>query len=443
MEREARRIEAERVRLLSDALELAGIESESAREPLAALPELHAPNNTRGELALRAIRAEIATALRLSERTVDRQLSQAYTLSRSYPSVLSALAVGALSPRHASVIVDAGSVIGARPDATSLVNRGEYTAAAIAAAADRTPAGLSAHAKRLAERYADVPLDERHADARRQRRVWVEDREDGMADLCAHLPATEAYAIKHRLTHAARSIAEQEQPRSRNEIEADIFADLLLTRTLSDDGASASPRDTSGTGTRSFGPQAAGDGSPNTASPGAVGRATSNSGMRALVHVIVPQATISDSLRAEARESNELPELVGYGPIDHASARRLLGHAPAWNLVRTSAEAGAILSIDRYRPSEQMRRLLRARDEHCRFPGCRVPVDRCDIDHTVDAAHGGETTTANLAHLCRGHHTLKHQTGWRVKQRAPGVLTWTSPSGRRYTDRPESQVRFS
>ncbi|MHA3724616.1 hypothetical protein ACXR2T_12135, partial [Leucobacter sp. HY1910] len=42
-------------------------------------------------------------------------------------------------------------------------------------------------AKRLAEEYAEVSLDERHAAARKRRRIEVVDREDGMAELYAYL----------------------------------------------------------------------------------------------------------------------------------------------------------------------------------------------------------------------------------------------------------------
>ncbi|WP_292874095.1 HNH endonuclease signature motif containing protein, partial [Microbacterium sp.] len=83
------------------------------------------------------------------------------------------------------------------------------------------------------------------------------------------------------------------------------------------------------------------------------------------------------------------------------------------------------------------------RDKHCRFPGCRQPTWRCDIDHTKDAAHGGETRICNLAHLCRRHHILKHHTAWRVRQLADGVLEWTSPTGRIYRDIPTPPVTFT
>ena len=50
----------------------------------------------------------------------------------------------------------------------------------------------------------------------------------------------------------------------------------------------------------------------------------------------------------------------------------------------------------------------------------------------------GETDHTNLAHLCRGHHTLKGNTAWTVTQAndGSGVLTWTTPTGRTYRTHP-------
>ena len=78
----------------------------------------------------------------------------------------------------------------------------------------------------------------------------------------------------------------------------------------------------------------------------------------------------------------------------------------------------------------------------CGRPGCRRRPSKSDIDHTVDRALGGETVDDNLAHLCRRHHTLKHATAWRVRQLGDGVLEWTSPTQRRYVDKPLSAVQF-
>ena len=134
--------------------------------------------------------------------------------------------------------------------------------------------------------------------------------------------------------------------------------------------------------------------------------------------------------------------LAGYGPVHPDTVRRLAAHAPGWDRVLTDAFTGTVLAVERYRPSAQLRRFLGARDETCRFPGCRRPAHRCDIDHTIDAVIGGATEVGNLAHFCRRHHTLKHQTAWVVRQIGGGVVEWRGPTGRTYRDRPPSTVRF-
>lgn len=37
---------------------------------------------------------------------------------------------------------------------------------------------------------------------------------------------------------------------------------------------------------------------------------------------------------------------------------------------------------------------------------------------------------------------LKHNTAWTVEQHERGVLVWTSPLGRVYTDKPPPTLRF-
>jgi hypothetical protein len=90
-----------------------------------------------------------------------------------------------------------------------------------------------------------------------------------------------------------------------------------------------------------------------------------------------------------------------------------------------------VLSVgqEQYTVPAAMRRVLRLRDETCRFPGCNRPAARSDLDHTQAWADGGHTALDNLAHLCAPHHRLKHQTLWDVRQEPGGVLAWTSPAG--------------
>ncbi len=385
---------------------------------VAVLAEAHAwarsvaasrPNATSrtGALELRDLAAQVGAALRVSDRTIQRRMDEAATVSELFPSTLRAWSAGEIDRGHVSAIVEAGLPL------TQAEAREWFESHALERASGLTPAQLRLVARTLAEHAQPRSLDERHVRARQRRRVVVTDLDDGMARLIADLPAVLAYGIRDRLTtlaHHAREAAEgkgtegrtrapdADDARSLDEIRADVFADLLLG------GA----------------PTAHGEMGPT---------------ISAQVQVTVPVLTVLG-------RSSEPCLLAGYGPIPLSDALELAAAAPGWDRVLTSPVDGAVLAVDRYRPSSSLRRLLRARDEHCRFVGCRLPVTRCDADHTIDHAHGGQTRADNLATLCRRHHVLKHCTQWRVEQVGRGLLRWQSPGGRSYVDRPTPMVRF-
>ena len=56
-----------------------------------------------------------------------------------------------------------------------------------------------------------------------------------------------------------------------------------------------------------------------------------------------------------------------------------------------------------------LRRAIQLRDRHCQFPGCTEPVDRCEVDHDIDHADGGETTQENGKLLCGTHNRNKRK----------------------------------
>ncbi len=429
IERRIRQAEADRVHELAIIFELAAAESQDDLSMI--------PDGPRAELAYRASRAEIAALTRQSEHTVERQLCHAQTLTHDYPNVYQAYRAGTVSEQHTRVIIDAGTIIGEiEHDPNTETRRQAYETAVLEVAVRETPARLRPIARRLAEEHAEHPIAERHERARTRRRVVLVDQEDGMADVIAHLPAVEAHSIYQRLTVIAQRIEQKEtaamaaarseaaagttadagsglgagatsRRRLRDEIRTDLFADLLLT------------------------------GEPVEVAAGVPGNLP---GIQAHVQVIVPATALGEDVAAEAgwpaHSTLEPAVLGGYGPISPDTARDLAAETPIWELIRTNEATGEVLSVERYRPSEAMRRLLRVRDQRCRFIGCRRSAIECDLDHTIDAAKGGPTATTNLASLCRGHHTLKHHTGWRVSQRRDGTLDWVSPTGRGYTDRP-------
>jgi hypothetical protein len=96
-------------------------------------------------------------------------------------------------------------------------------------------------------------------------------------------------------------------------------------------------------------------------------------------------------------------------------------------------------AVDGHDPPEWMADLVRLRDRHCVFPGCRRRSRACDLDHIdpyVPLDEGGppgQTHPGNLAPLCRRHHRAKTHVAWAYARLPDGSYHWASPLGRRYT----------
>ncbi len=163
-------------------------------------------------------------------------------------------------------------------------------------------------------------------------------------------------------------------------------------------------------------------------------------GISAEIAVVIPMLTL---LGEGKGDGDEPAAIVGTGPIDLTTARKLAGSTTVWTRILTDPVTDQVLATNDYRPPEKLRRYVRFRDGRCRFPTCNRSAWRCDIDHTDEWHDGGTTSHDNLALLCRYHHVLKGNTPWKVVQSSPGVLEWTSPLGRVITDVPDRPVRFS
>ncbi|TXS95562.1 DUF222 domain-containing protein [Parahaliea maris] len=96
---------------------------------------------------------------------------------------------------------------------------------------------------------------------------------------------------------------------------------------------------------------------------------------------------------------------------------------------------GEVLNIGRRARTvpPAIRRALALRDKTCRVPGCCESryVDAHHIQHWAD---GGETSLNNLVTLCRYHHRLLHQGGFRIEAvpsegHASPALRFTTPAG--------------
>jgi HNH endonuclease/Domain of unknown function (DUF222) len=94
----------------------------------------------------------------------------------------------------------------------------------------------------------------------------------------------------------------------------------------------------------------------------------------------------------------------------------------------------------------QIARILRHRDEGCRFPGCGRRL-WLKAHHLVHWANGGATTLDNLVLLCHAHHRLIHEGGWSTSGHPAHDLRFHDPGGRALRTHPirprrETQTRY-
>jgi 5-methylcytosine-specific restriction endonuclease McrA len=88
------------------------------------------------------------------------------------------------------------------------------------------------------------------------------------------------------------------------------------------------------------------------------------------------------------------------------------------------ADVKAVAHLGRTIPA-RLRTALQARDTECAVPGCHNR-HRLEIDHIEPFAEGGPTSLDNLVRLCRPHHNMKTNLGFRLVG-SPGKWSWIPP----------------
>ncbi|MEL7976352.1 DUF222 domain-containing protein [Isoptericola sp. F-RaC21] len=401
-------------------------------------PELRrASSARRHELAVRAFTADLATALRLPEQEASHLVDTARVLTEAAADAagdavgaaaepaLVRLCRGRFSATHARALAD---TLADLPDAEA---RRRVEAAVLPVAGHVTAPQFRRRLRRARDRVHPVPLVVRHREAVEKRAVYLGPGADGMAWLTAHLPVAQAHAIHDRLTRAARVARSGGDPRETGQLRADALAALLLAG--GDGPAGTAPDEAESDVTSGTADSDAGSGVAAGGVPDLVGLARR---IAPTVRVTVPVLTL---LGDDA--TCGVAELDGQVPVDPETALRLTANAPSLRRLLVDPVDGTVLTADpgTYAVPAALRALLQARDLTCTFPGCTRAAAGCDVDHVRAWVDGGTTTADNLTHLCRHHHVVKHQTGWRVARAPDGVLTWTSPTGRNHRARPEGR----
>ena len=140
--------------------------------------------------------------------------------------------------------------------------------------------------------------------------------------------------------------------------------------------------------------------------------------------VVVPLATLSD-------EKAAAPGLLdGLTPVPRETVERCLCDSAITVVV--VGEAGQVMAASRTRrtvtPKE--RKVITSKHPTCAVPACDRPAHACDIHHLVAWADGGETSIGNSVPICRYHHRLLHEGGWRLEARADRSVELVPPTER-------------
>lgn len=414
---EMSRLQAERAEVCADALELVALR-------VAQRDAAHPGRELGDTIPLREVLAELSTALRVGERTVSAWLGDGAALAGTFTMTLEALRQGRIDERHASAIIDAAAPL--TPE-----DRVELERIVLPYAETETAPATRQHARIIAARLRPDIVDENHRRALAERRVRAFDLDDGLARLLLDGPAALIHGIYNRLT--AMSTAQGEMDADGAGMDGDgAGADAAKDRAAEAEAGPGGEIDEAADETadeRTLDQRRA-DVACDLLLTGAPAIGDTGLGaIRATVNVTIPILTL-------AGLDNEPALLDGEAPIDPDTARALAASAPCWQRVMTHPMTQEPLRLDTYRPSTRLRRLLAARDQHCRWPGCRRRAIRCDLDHTIPFESGGKTCAGNLEALCRKHHTLKHASAWTVIQLRGGVLEFTSPTGRTHRTKP-------
>lgn len=126
-----------------------------------------------------------------------------------------------------------------------------------------------------------------------------------------------------------------------------------------------------------------------------------------------PAARRVDALVVACQTGAPDMQLVVHVDVDSEAARRLGCEA---EIVPVIERDGLPIDVGRkYRTAPpRLRMALEIRDRFCRFPGCMVPAEHTDAHHLTPWIQGGGTNFAEMLLLCRYHHRIYHEGGYRI-----------------------------
>ncbi len=358
--------------------------------------------------------SEVTAALRLSPVTGESRILEAQELRGAWSPLLDGMLAGSLTLEHVRAI---GRQLRNLPGfgSSDPVEAAEYAkhcaevlAKVVPFAATHTPGEAGRKARVLVTAIDPVGARKRRRRAAEQDHgVFLNPVEPGTSEIRAVMPTAHAEAVMQAVNTLAKD--------ARFEV-----ADGCIT---------AGQRRVAALVALMLG------------DPGSVGQVTgpvTEAKLAVHVNVLVPLETIVGASEQGGRightpcTADEIRDLLADAALGSSTIRRLV-----------TDSAGCILDAGRrhYLASDLQKLVLKLRDQHCRFPGCNRPAERCEIDHAHPYDAGGHTDTCNLGPLCKHHHELKTTGYWHITtSHRDGSCTWRSPLGRIYQHEPPDLV---
>jgi hypothetical protein len=332
------------------------------------------------------------------------RIDVARTLINHLPNTCSALAMGEISASHATVI--AKETAAAIRDGISEFAIYQIEERALAHAEFHTPGQVANKVRTTIAQLAPAEFEQVVDRARESRRVSCYNEADGMATVVAILPAQDAQTVMKSIEAYILKMNEVDE-KKRNEGGAQSATDTWSL--LSADNKRAD------------------------ALTAILSQSLASNVDQVRPHRRPVTVNVTIDLPTLLGLAENPGQLSGYGAIPASVARELASDA-TWKRFITDPQTGNLLDYGRekYEPPQALVDFLLARDRTCRFPGCRQPASKSDIDHAQSWESGGETKPENLGLLCRRHHRLKTHGRWELVSNSDGSCEWTSPVGKKY-----------
>ncbi len=358
--------------------------------------------------------SEITAALRMSPVTGEARILEAEELTTTWRVMLDGMLAGSLTLEHVRAI---GRQLRNLPgfgsaDPTEHAEYAKHCAEVLAKvvpfAATHTPGESGKKTRVLVTAIDPVGARKRRRNAAEQDHgVFLNPVEPGTSEIRAVMPTAHADAVMQAVNTLAKDarfeVADGCITRGQRRVAA------LVALTLGDPGSVA-----------------------------VVDGPVQDAKLAVHVNVLVPLETIVGASEQGGRightpcTADEIRDLLADAALGSSTIRRLV-----------TDSTGCILDAGRrhYLASDLQKLVLRLRDQHCRFPGCSRPAERCEIDHAKPYDAGGRTDTCNLGPLCKFHHEMKTAGFWHITASAKdGSCTWRSPLGRVYQHEPPDLV---